>query len=192
MHANSLQITFPFLGTAKCTVRCGFAGMFTCSPISCQVANPILCAAVTTTTTTVTTTSTTTSTTTTAASDCDAGWTLFDSTCLKVEPGPVNYYDAIVGCTTLGGTLATIESQAKQDAVYALTGSTGAYIGLSDFLDEGTFSWLDGTVVSFTNWRPNQPNNGNGNQHCVWIRPDGGWDDVTCKKTEQYVCQKAA
>lgn len=168
--------------TAKCTVRCGYGGMFTCSPISCQVANPILCTAVTTTTTT----------TTAAVTSCDSGWTQEGSKCYKVEAGPSNYYDAIAGCIALGGKLASIESQAEQDAVFTLTGATGAYIGLTDFLDEGVFSWVDGAAVSFTNWRPNQPNNGNGNQHCVWIRPDAGWDDITCKRTEQYVCQKAA
>ena len=75
------------------------------------------------------------------------------------------YLDAITGCIAEGATLATIESQAEQDAVYALTGSTGAWIGFADFLDEGTFSWVDGTAASFTNWRNNQPNNGNNNQN---------------------------
>merc|ERR1711915_403683 len=74
-----------------------------------------------------------------------------------------------VRCGFLGSIvcapLATIESQAEQDAVYALTGSTGAWIGFADFLDEGTFSWVDGTAASFTNWRNNQPNNGNNNQN---------------------------
>merc|ERR1712142_184533 len=181
--------------SAQCTVRCGFGGMFTCSPISCQVANPFSCIPTTTTTTTTTsTTVTTVSTTTTTAApstnDCDAGWTQVGTKCYKVEAGPSNYYDAIAGCIGLGGTLATIESQAEQDAVYALTGSTGAYLGLADFLDEGNFAWVDGTALTFNNWRPNQPNNNNNNQHCVWIRPDGGWDDVTCKKEEQFVCQK--
>jgi len=183
--------------TSQCTVRCGFMGKYTCSPISCQVANPILCTAATTTVTSTTSTTVTTVTTvsttstTTLSTNCD-GWTQVGSKCYKVEAGPSNYYDAIAGCIAIGGKLATIESQAEQDAIFALTGATGAYIGLSDFLDEGVFAWVDGTAVSFTNWRPNQPNNANSNQHCVWIRPDAGWDDVTCKKTEQYVCQKSA
>jgi len=169
--------------TDQCTVRCGFLGMFTCNPISCQVANPLLCTAVTTTTTASTTT-------------CDSGWTQVGSKCYIVQAGPSNYYDAIAGCIALGGKLATIESQAEQDAVFALTGADGAYIGLQDFLDEGQFSWVDGTALGYTNWRPNgQPNNGNNNQHCVWIRPSsssdpGTWDDITCKREEKYVCQK--
>ena len=59
-----------------------------------------------------------------------------------------------------------------------LTDPDGAYIGLTDFLNEGTFAWVDGTAVcekidfqmGFTNWYFNAPNNGNDNQHCVWIR----------------------
>merc|ERR1712198_123561 len=83
------------------------------------------------------------------------------------------------GCTAMGATLASVESQAEHDAVYALTGSTGAWIGLADWLDEGNFNWINGATfdaaTSYTNWMNNQPNNNNNNQHCVWIRPDGRW-----------------
>ena len=61
----------------------------------------------------------------------------------------------------MGASLVSIESQTEQDAVFALTGSTGAWLGLTD-------------------WKNNQLNTGQNNQHCVWIRPDGSWDDVTC------------
>merc|ERR1719367_433082 len=71
-------------------------------------------------------------------------------------------------------------------------GSTGGWIGFTDFLNEGTFAWVDESVVSYTNWRSGQPNNGNNNQHCTQIRPDGDWDDVICDKNQQYVCQKNA
>ena len=34
------------------------------------------------------------------------------------------------------------------------------WIGLQDFLVEGTFSWADGAVLgSYTNWGNNQPDN---------------------------------
>jgi len=90
-----------------------------------------------------------------------------------------------------GGNLASIESQAEQDFVAGLAGSDGAWIGLSDILTEGTFTWADGAALSYENWRPNQPNNGNNNQHCAWIRDtDMLWDDVLCNKMLPYACQK--
>ena len=76
----------------------------------------------------------------TTTSTCADGYTEVGSKCIKVVAGPANYLDAIIGCCEEGGTLATIESQAEQDAVFALTGTTGAWIGLTDFLDEGVFS----------------------------------------------------
>jgi len=168
--------------TAKCTVRCGFLGGRVCDPVTCEVANPTGCTAG--------------SGSGGSTSGCEAGYTTVGSKCYKVNAGPVNYLDAITSCIAMGATLASVESQAEHDAVYALTGSTGAWIGLADWLDEGNFNWINGATfdaaTSYNNWMNNQPNNNNNNQHCVWIRPDGRWDDVTCKKTEAYVCQKTA
>ena len=92
----------------------------------------------------------------------------------------------------MGASLATIDSQDQQDALFSLTGAAGAWIGFTDFLNEGTFSWADESPVAYTNWRSNAPNNGNNNQHCTWIRSDGEWDDVLCQLSKSYVCQKNA
>ena len=72
-----------------------------------------------------------------------------------------NYLQAILGCVTLGASLATVSTQAEQGAVFALTGAFGAWIGLTDFLNESIFSWVDESPLTFINWRVNQPNNGN-------------------------------
>ena len=91
------------------------------------------------------------------------------SKCYRVVSSSANYLQAILGCVSLGASLATVSSQAEQDAVFALTGASGAWIGLTDFLNEGTFSWVDESPVTFTKWRVNQPNNGNNNQHCTQV-----------------------
>ena len=71
--------------------------------------------------------------------------------------------------------------------------SDGAWIGLSDVLQEGTFAWRDGSELTYTNWKTSNPNNAGGEQHCVWARNDGqGWDDIVCRRTEEYICQKTA
>merc|ERR1711868_14683 len=111
-----------------------------------------------------------------STSSCDSGYTLAGSRCYKLVTSSSNYLQAVLGCERMGASLATVNSQVEQDAVFALTGASGAWIGLTDFLNEGTFSWVDESPVTFTKWRVNQPNNGNNNQHCTQIRPDGDWD----------------
>jgi len=164
---------------AGCRVQCGFLGQL-CDPVSCSVANPGQC------------TGGSGGGGGGSTSSCDPGYTLVGSKCLKLVTSSSNYLQAILGCVSMGSTLVSIQSQAEQDAVFALTGSTGGWIGFTDFLNEGTFAWVDESVVSYTNWRSGQPNNGNNNQHCTQIRPDGDWDDVICDKNQQYVCQKNA
>ena len=103
---------------------------------------------------------------------CQLCWTITiitGSKCYRVVSSSANYLQAILGCVSLGASLATVSSQAEQDAVFALTGASGAWIGLTDFLNEGTFSWVDESPVTFTKWRVNQPNNGNNNQHCTQV-----------------------
>jgi len=172
-----------------CTVQCGYGA--SCQPLSCATANPTGCVSGTTSAP-ITTTTTPSTTSTSSPSACESGFTQSGGKCYKYFPGPVNYLGALLGCCSMGAVLASVNSQADQDIVFSLAGSTGAWLGLSDFLDEGKFSWTDGSDVSFTNWRPGQPNNNNINQHCLWLRTDSFWDDVTCKRQEAYVCQKTA
>merc|ERR1712012_990048 len=161
--------------SAGCRVKCGFFSSL-CPAVSCGVANPAQC----------------TGGSGGSTSSCDSGYTLAGSRCYKLVTSSSNYLQAVLGCERMGASLATVNSQVEQDAVFSLTGSSGAWIGLTDFLNEGTFSWVDETVLSFTNFRSGQPNNGNNNQHCVWIRADGTWDDVICQQTKSYVCHKNA
>ena len=50
-----------------------------------------------------------------------------------------------------GVKLDSIESPDEQDTVFALEGSTGALIGLTDFLDERVFSWVLKAAVGYNN-----------------------------------------
>merc|ERR1711936_139693 len=110
--------------------------------------------------------------------------------CVKIITKPANYLQALQDCQTRGAELASVHSEEEMAKIHSLTGTKGAWIGLTDFLDEETFSWVDGSPLNFTAWGGGEPNNHNNNQHCTWIRPDGQWDDLTCKDQKQYVCQK--
>merc|ERR1711892_345754 len=158
--------------TATCTVSCGFFAFFKCAPLTCAAANPTACTA--------------------TAGTCEVGWTLSGTKCFKVEDGPSNWLASQTTCIGLGGTLAKIESAADQTAVAGVAGTDQVWIGLQDFLIEGTFSWADGTALgAYTNWLAGQPDNAGVGQHCAAIRPaDGAWNDIICNREQKFVCEK--
>lgn len=88
------------------------------------------------------------------------------------------------------------------NALYASAYSPANYafwIGFSDASTEGTFIWLDGAPVNYTNWHANEPNNQIPNccniplfgcqntdircsqgEDCVQMYGDGTWNDLGC------------
>ncbi|XP_020611779.1 C-type lectin BPL-like [Orbicella faveolata] len=67
----------------------------------------------------------------------------------------------------------------------------GVWIGLNDVTSEGTFSWPDGTHVTYTKWASSLSHNQNDNHDCVRMTVDrGAWDDTSCGKVLPFVCEK--
>ena len=58
-----------------------------------------------------------------------------------------------------GGHLVTINDQAEQDWLYDNFGPVGYLIGFNDIEEEGSFVWVSGQPVSYTNWCDGEPNN---------------------------------
>lgn len=91
--------------------------------------------------------------------------------------------------------LAALYNTAYTPANYSI------WIGLSDAAQEGTFVWLDGAPVAYTNWAPNEPNNQTPNcctvpifgcqsdpicstgEDCVQMYGGGTWNDLDCAST---------
>merc|ERR1712025_1047349 len=172
--------------SSKCLVRCGENGVFSCTPVPCRDVAPDECTPDPPTVPPVTTAPSPT---------CGEGWAEFGTKCYRQMFELTNHLSAMNNCIRLGGTLASLDSQEEQSFLVSLLSPKGGWLGAVDWLDEGEFSWLDGTIITdnldvYTNWREEQPNNFLQNQHCVWMRPDGTWDDINCKREENYVCQK--
>ena len=85
--------------------------------------------------------------------------------------------------------LAAIESSEEQKVVED-NAPNGAWIGLSDVIEEGTFTWLSGAPLTYTNWGEGQPSGGR-NEDCVWISDQNGkWEVKGCFSRRPYVCQR--
>lgn len=114
--------------------------------------------------------------------------------------GPrVNYTYAEPYCNDTGGVLTSIlsyeETQYLADTFLpackqgAIEWYVGCWTGLNDLSIEGTFEWIDGSLFNYTYWYTNQPNNANGDEHCVQIVDGGYWNDARCEFERSPICK---
>jgi hypothetical protein len=86
----------------------------------------------------------------------------------------------------LGGHLATVRSQAEHDWIrmtwHNFQGiDVDLWIGLTDQAVEGTFAWISGEPVTYTNWDTGEPNDGGTGEDYADMRknnPAAFWNDL--------------
>ena len=71
-----------------------------------------------------------------------------------------------------------------------IVSGSNVYAGASDLAVEGEWLWVDGTTFSGP-WFPGQPNNLNGNQHCIVMENayDYNFSDLSCTNNYKFLCQ---
>ncbi|XP_028260901.1 lectin [Parambassis ranga] len=62
---------------------------------------------------------------------------------------------------------------------------SAAWIGLY----RESWKWADGSSIPFTLWSPQQPNNDNGSQACVYMQ-GGSWNDWNCDTKFNFLCEE--
>lgn len=80
----------------------------------------------------------------------------------------INWTDAQAFAGTIGGNLATVDDALEDAFIFSTWGASqfgsnnavhSLWIGLTDQGVEGTFQWIEGGAVSYTNWSTNEPSN---------------------------------
>ncbi|OFW24140.1 MAG: hypothetical protein A3G21_20500 [Acidobacteria bacterium RIFCSPLOWO2_12_FULL_66_21] len=81
--------------------------------------------------------------------------------------------------TLLGrsGHLVTIADAVENAFVQAVGGGFRAWIGLSDAATEGTFVWVTGQPLTYSNWSSSEPNNSGGAEDYVEMFGNGRGND---------------
>jgi len=99
-------------------------------------------------------------------------------------------------CQTIGGHLATIQSQEENDYIYSMMISEGyksAYFGFTDRDIEGTWVWVNDEPVNYTNWAPSEPNSENSEENYAMFYykfTDGTWNDGRWgSDTTAFICE---
>lgn len=94
-----------------------------------------------------------------------------------------SWEEAAEYCESRGGHLATITSADENVAVFSFVNQSGyesAYLGLSDSVNEGTWSWITGESTDFLNWHSGEPNGESSTEDYAMFYykfSDGTWND---------------
>ena len=148
----------------------------------------------TTTSAETTTLTTTTRTTTTEEYDhdvCKTGWKYQGDYCIFYSSVEMNWHDANDYCLREGSKLAEPESR---KAMRTLTDQLPRardrwWLGASDLHDEGVWMWEDSRrPMADLEWSAGEPNNKNGNEHCVEIIFDSLLNDQNCEYLAYPIC----
>ncbi len=86
----------------------------------------------------------------------------------------------------LTGHLVTIGSEAEWDFVTRSFPHNGTWIGLTDGDVEGDFRWVTGEPVSFSAWKPLEPNDAGAGEDYAYYelsRVGWGWNDLGDRRT---------
>nr|XP_056713078.1 macrophage mannose receptor 1-like [Euleptes europaea] len=122
------------------------------------------------------------------------GWVLYKDNEYYFHNTTLPMGEARRFCKKQGGDLAVIASEKEQmflwkyNSFHASNGNF--YIGLTVGLD-GKFRWLDGSLVTYVAWSPNEPNNAHELEDCVEVYARTGlWNDVYCSEEKHFICER--
>ncbi|MEM6965618.1 MAG: lectin-like protein, partial [Bacteroidota bacterium] len=87
-----------------------------------------------------------------------------------------------------GGYLVSINNQAENNFIKNNINQK-VWIGLTDENTEGTFEWLSGEPVTYTNWNSNEPNNFGSGEDATEMFTNGRWNDNDFSTTRKFVLE---
>lgn len=120
---------------------------------------------------------------------------------LIVSDSVSDWHSAKLYCENMNGYLATITSKEENDFLYNYvkneSGHENAYFGFTDELFEGTWKWVNGEKVDYTNWASGEPNSENQSEDSAMFYykfQDGTWNDAGFGKSTSngesvFICE---
>ncbi|XP_070767851.1 CD209 antigen-like protein C [Enoplosus armatus] len=124
---------------------------------------------------------------------CPRGWLVFGSSCYYVSSQRGSWDGSRQDCARRDADLVVIGSRQEQAFLTGLT--MAAWVGMTDREEEGTWIWVDGTLVnkSRLQWALGQPDGAFGGEDCGDLRTMIGFiglNDFNCSARNQWICEK--
>ncbi|XP_029313971.1 macrophage mannose receptor 1 [Cottoperca gobio] len=123
------------------------------------------------------------------------GWLIYNDTQYFINTEEQDMETARAFCKKGFGELVVITGESERKFLWKqiVTLNRGQYyIGMTVNLDK-SFSWLDGTPVTYTAWEHNEPNFANNDENCVTIyKGMGYWNDVNCGVKLPSICKRSS
>ncbi|XP_070297327.1 C-type lectin domain family 4 member M-like [Salvelinus sp. IW2-2015] len=125
---------------------------------------------------------------------CPEGWQKFESSWYFLSTEKKTWEKSRQDCLERGADLVIINSDKEQTFLVNL--KKRFWIGLTDSVNEGTWKWVDGTLLTTRYWYAKQPDNAgpNGDEDCAEIHEDQSplksWNDMSCDSKLNWICEK--
>ncbi|XP_056442111.1 CD209 antigen-like protein E [Gadus chalcogrammus] len=126
---------------------------------------------------------------------CHTSWQMFSSGSYYVSRVRGSWNTGRTDCLERGAQLVIVNDKEELAIVTRLARDpTAAWIGMTDLRKEGSWRWLDGTLVTLDRpyWAPGQPDNAGG-EDCGEIHTlanFSGFNDYDCSIRLRWICEK--
>ncbi|MDG2221885.1 MAG: lectin-like protein [Rubripirellula sp.] len=126
----------------------------------------------------------------------------------ELREGPFTWADAWLDAFTLGGWIATLETEEEREKVQQLANGSAVWLGASDLENQAVWKWIrpafemtpfwsgtsTGSAVNdaYINWNlpTGEPNDFGGHEHYGEFEATGGWNDLSEESTRNYIARK--
>ena len=122
---------------------------------------------------------------------CPSGWDKFGCQCYMLFDEWQSWYKSREFCVSHGADLVVVDSKEEMDFISRY--NSYFWLGATDEAAEGTWRWVDGTVLSLDNpsWRGGGPDGGE-DRNCLkrfWDHNQLKWTDESCRGTNRGLCE---
>ena len=124
--------------------------------------------------------------------ECPDGWNKFGCKCYKTSDTGLSWNKSRDFCVSHGADLVVVDSKEEMDFINELY--VYFWLGATDAAGEGTWRWVDGTVLSLDNssWSGGRPRGGV-DRNCLWMvweQNQYKWADVSCEIRYYGLCEQ--